>query len=93
MGLVSPVHHLKFYAPASMLFLGFGAWFFFRQLRFAPVVCALGGLGAGLNMHFLSNACWGLGQWNVCCGMVLIARPCARARRCWRAGWWSCPPS
>jgi hypothetical protein len=73
MGLVSPVHHLKFYAPASMLFLGFGAWFFFRQLRFAPVVCALGGLGAGLNMHFLSNACWGLGQWNVCCGMVLIA--------------------
>src|SRR5580658_7619001 len=73
MGLFSPVRYLKFYPPASMFFLGFGAWFFFRQLRFAPVVCALGGLGAGLNMHFFSNACWGLGQWNVCCAMILIA--------------------
>ena len=73
MGLLTPLHHLKIYPPASMFFLGFGAWFFFRQLRFAPMVCALGGLGAGLNMHFLSNACWGLGQWNVCCGMILIA--------------------
>jgi hypothetical protein len=73
MALLSPAHQLKFYAPGSMLFLGFAAWFFFRQLRFAPMVCVLGGLGAGLNMHFLSNACWGLGQWNVCCGMVFIA--------------------
>jgi hypothetical protein len=73
MALLSPEHHLKFYAPGSMFFLGFGAWFFFRQLRFAPMVCVLGGLGAGLNMHFFSNACWGLGQWNVCCGMILIA--------------------
>src|SRR5580700_4732679 len=73
MGLVGPEHHLKFYPPGSMFFLGFSAWFFFRQLRFAPVVCVLGGLGAGLNMHFLSNACWGLGQWNVCCGMIFMA--------------------
>jgi len=73
LGLFSPENHLKFYAPGTMLFLGFGAWFFFRQLRFAPMVCVLGGLGAGLNMHFLSNACWGLGNWNVSCGMVLIA--------------------
>jgi hypothetical protein len=73
MALLSPAHQLKFYAPGSMLFLGFGAWFFFRRLRFAPMVCVLGGLGAGLNMHFLSNACWGLGQWNVCCGMIFIA--------------------
>jgi hypothetical protein len=73
MALFGPEHHLKFYAPGSMLFLGFGAWFFFHQLRFAPVVCVLGGLGAGLNMHFLSNACWGLGLWNVSSGMILIA--------------------
>ena len=73
LGLFSPENHLKFYAPGTMLFLGFGAWFFFRQLRFAPMVCVLGGLGAGLNMHFLSNACWGLGNWNVCCAMILIA--------------------
>lgn len=73
MALLSPEHHLKFYAPGSMLFLGFGAWFFFRQLRFAPMVCIVCGLGAGLNMHFFSNACWGLPQWNVCAGMVFVA--------------------
>jgi hypothetical protein len=73
MALLTPEVHLKFYAPLSMLFLGFGAWFFFRQLRFAPLVCVVGGLGAGLNMHFFSNACWGLPQWNVCAGMIFIA--------------------
>jgi len=73
MALLSPEHHLKFYAPGSMLFLGFAAWFFFRQLRFAPMVCVVAGLGAGLNMHFFSNACWGLPQWNICAGMVFIA--------------------
>jgi hypothetical protein len=73
MSILSPEHQLKFYVPLSMLFLGFGAWFFFRQLRFAPMVCVLGGLGAGLNMHFFSNACWGLGQWNICCGMIFVA--------------------
>jgi hypothetical protein len=73
MALLTPEVHLKFYAPLSMLFLGFGAWFFFRQLRFAPMVCVLGGLAAGLNMHFFSNACWGLPQWNICAGMIFIA--------------------
>lgn len=73
MALLTPEVFLKFYAPLSMLFLGFGAWFFFRQLRFAPRVCILGGLAAGLNMHFFSNACWGLPQWNVCAAMIFIA--------------------
>jgi hypothetical protein len=73
MAILSPQIHLKLYAPLSMFFLGFGAWFFFRQLRFSPMACVIGGLGAGLNMHFFSNACWGLGTWNVCCGMSLVA--------------------
>jgi hypothetical protein len=46
---------------------------FLPPIAVCPMVCVLGGLGAGLNMHFLSNACWGLGQWNVCCGMIFIA--------------------
>jgi len=71
--LLSPVLYIKLCVPLSMLFLGFGAWFFFRQLRFAPMVCVVGGLGAGLNMHYFSNACWGLPQWDVCAGMVFIA--------------------
>ncbi len=73
LAILTPQVHLKFYAPLSMLFLGFGAWFFFRQLRFGRMACVIGGLGAGLNMHFFSNACWGLGTWNVCCGMIFIA--------------------
>ncbi len=71
--LLSPVLYIKLCVPLSMLFLGFGAWFFFRQLRFAPMVCVVCGLGAGLNMHYFSNACWGLPQWDVCAGMIFIA--------------------
>lgn len=67
-----PGIYLKIYAPLTMLFLGVGAWLFFRQLGFAPPVCVVGGLGAGLNMHFFSNACWGLGQWNISAAMVFV---------------------
>jgi hypothetical protein len=73
MAILSPEHHLKFYVPLSMFFLGFGAWFLFRQLRFSTMACVIGGLGAGLNMHYFSNACWGLGQWSICGGLIFIA--------------------
>jgi hypothetical protein len=71
--ILSPELYLKIYAPLTMAFMGFCAWFFFRQLRFAPIVCVIGGLGAGLNMHFFSNACWGLGTWEVSAAMVFVA--------------------
>jgi hypothetical protein len=73
MALLSQLHYLKFAVPLSMFFLGFGAWFFFRQLGFSRMACVLGGLGAGLNMHFFSNACWGLCNWEFCCGMIFLA--------------------
>jgi hypothetical protein len=73
MAILSPEHHLKFYVPLSMFFLGFGAWFLFRQLRFSPMACVIGGLGAGLNMHFFSNATWGLCQWCTCAGLIFVA--------------------
>jgi hypothetical protein len=71
--LTSPELFLKFYAPFSLFFLGFCAWIFFRQLGFNPGVCLLGGVAAGLNMHFFSVACWGLGSWNVAAGMIFLA--------------------
>ncbi|HUD46676.1 MAG TPA: hypothetical protein VMR33_07590 [Candidatus Baltobacteraceae bacterium] len=71
--ILSPEHYLKVYAPLTMVFLGCCVWFFFRQLRFAPMVCVIAGLGAGLNMHFFSNACWGLGTWVVSAAMVFVA--------------------
>ncbi|HUD82212.1 MAG TPA: hypothetical protein VMQ67_01865 [Candidatus Saccharimonadales bacterium] len=71
--ILSPEHYLKVYAPLTMVFMGCCVWFFFRQLRFAPMACVIAGLGAGLNMHFFSNACWGLGTWDVSAAMVFVA--------------------
>ncbi|MGP8197904.1 MAG: hypothetical protein ACLQU4_00195 [Limisphaerales bacterium] len=71
--ILGPVIYLKIYTPLTMLMLGFAAWLFFRGLGFAPAVCVVGALGAGLNMHFFSNACWGLGNWNISAAMVFIA--------------------
>jgi hypothetical protein len=64
---------MKIFTPLTMVLLGFSAWLLFRQWRFAPMVCVLGGLAAGLNMHFFSVACWGLGTWNICCAMIFLA--------------------
>ena len=70
--ILPPTTYLKIYAPLTMLILGCGAWLFFRGLGFAPAVCVIGGLGAGLNMHFFSNACWGLGNWGISAAMVFV---------------------
>jgi hypothetical protein len=78
--LLSPEIFLKIYAPFSLLFVGFCAWLFFRQLQFNPWVCASGGLAAGLNMHFFSNACWGLGDWNIATGMIFLALAALHAK-------------
>jgi hypothetical protein len=71
--VVSPALYLKIFTPFSMLLLGFCAWVLFRQLKFAPMVCVLGGLAAGLNMHCFSNGSWGLGTWNVAIAMIFLA--------------------
>jgi hypothetical protein len=71
--MVSPEMFLKIYAPFTMLLLGFSAWVLFRQLKFAPMACVLGGLAAGLNMHCFSNGCWGTGQWNISIAMMFLA--------------------
>ena len=71
--LVSPETFLKIFTPLTMLWLGFCAWVLFRQLKFSPMVCVLGGLAAGLNMHCFSNACWGLGTWNVSIAVIFLA--------------------
>ena len=68
-----PTIYLKIFMPLSMLFLGLGAWLFFRQSGFAPAVCIVGALGAGLNMHYFSNSTWGLGTWAISAGMVFVA--------------------
>jgi hypothetical protein len=71
--VLSPEIFLKIYEPFSLFFVGFCAWVFFRQLKFNPAVCLLGGVATGLNMHFFSIACWGLGGWNMAAGMIFLA--------------------
>src|SRR5438309_13270 len=63
----------KIYAPTGVFLLGLGAWFLFRQLRFHPWVCLLGGLAAALNTTAFSVACWGLPTWPLACAMNLFA--------------------
>jgi hypothetical protein len=78
--LLPPVAFLKIYAPFTLLFLGFCAFVFFRQLKFSPTVCVLGGIAAGLNPHFLSIACWGQGNWNIAAGCAFLAMAAFHAK-------------
>jgi len=63
----------KLYAPFAILFLGLSAWFFFRQWKFSPAVCLLGGLAAALNSDFFSTACWGVASQPISFGMAFLA--------------------
>ena len=46
----------KTYAPFVLLFLWLSAWICFRQWKFSPLACVLGGLAATLNSAFFSAA-------------------------------------
>jgi len=63
----------KFFAPFAILFLGLGAWFCFRQWKFSPAVCVLGGLAAALNSDFFSTACWGVASQPLSFGLEFLA--------------------
>src|SRR5438552_6588588 len=71
--LIGPLGFSKFHQPISLLILGLGAWCFFRQLKFAPLACILGGLAAMLNSGFFSVACWGISAHTVMVGMIFFA--------------------
>ncbi|HYT61212.1 MAG TPA: hypothetical protein VEL06_13640, partial [Haliangiales bacterium] len=68
-----PVLFAKIYAPVGVFLLGVSAWFLFRQLRFRPWVCVLGGLAAALNGTAFSSACWGLANWPLAWAMNWFA--------------------
>ena len=71
--ITSPLLYAKVAAPCSLFFLGLSAWFCFRQFRFAPVACVLGGLAATLNSEFFATACWGVCQQPVAFGLAYLA--------------------
>jgi hypothetical protein len=71
--VLSPEMYLKIFTPLTMLLLGFSAFVMFRQWKFSPMVCVVGGLASGLNMHCWSNATWGVGPWNIAIAMIFLA--------------------
>lgn len=71
--LLGPTWFSKLYAIVSLLLLGIGAWYFFRQSRLTPVACVLGGLTAILNSTFFSVACWGMSPHVLAAAMSFLA--------------------
>lgn len=84
--VLGPVGSAKFWAPLSLLFLGLSAWLLFRQLRFHPLACTLGGLAALLNSNTFSNACWGLPIRALTLALVFLALAALVSGNGWR-GW------
>jgi len=70
---LGPVGYAKFLAPAALFILGFGAWTFFRQLKFSALAATLGALAAALNSTFFGAACWGVASQQVAIGMDFFA--------------------
>ncbi len=64
------------------LLVGLCAWLLFRQLKFAPIACVLGGLAAALNSDFFSIRAAGA----VVAQPVLLRGVFLRARRRGRSG-------
>ncbi len=71
--LLGPLGYSKFYVAFALLFLGLGAWCFFRQLQLAPLACVLGALAASLNSGFFSAACWGVAMHDLTIGLSFFA--------------------
>lgn len=71
--LLGPVLYSKFYAPLSLVIVGLGAWFLFRQLGFSRLTAVLGGLAGALNSDFLATACWGVAAQPICFGLCYFA--------------------
>lgn len=71
--VLGPVGYAKFLALCSMFFLGLSAWIFFRQLKLSALASILGGLAAGLQPAWFSNACWGVASQQIAIGMTFFA--------------------
>src|SRR5579863_5672895 len=71
--ILSPLMYAKLLCPFSIFFAGVCAAFCFRQLRFAPVACVLGGVAVALNSDFFSTACWGVASQVIGFGAMFAA--------------------
>ena len=72
-GVCGPLNFSKIYAPFALFFLGLSAWLCFRQWKFTPAACILGGIAAALNSDFFSTACWGVAGQPISFGLDFLA--------------------
>jgi hypothetical protein len=71
--ILGPVAYSKYYPPIVLLFLGLGAWAFYRQLGLRSALAVLAAVATALNTAFLSTACWGVGSQQLCYAMIFAA--------------------
>lgn len=81
--VTGPIGFSKFYAPFSILLLGFAAMTLFYRLGFQPFVCVLGGIAAAFSTDFFSYACWGLGSLTLCMAFSFFALAAVSAGQSW----------
>jgi hypothetical protein len=71
--VLPPVVFAKTYPVIALLILGFGASFFFQQLKLSWLARMLGALAAILNSTYFSDACWGVATHEIAAGMDFFA--------------------
>ena len=71
--VLGPLWYSKLWAALAILFLGLSAWLCFRQWKFSPAACLLGGLAAALNSDCFSPACWGVASQTLSFGLDFLA--------------------
>ncbi len=83
--VTTPLLYSKFLCPISIFVLGLCACFAFRQMKFAPLACVLGGVAAALNSDYFSNACWGQESRPLTLSAAFLAMAALENGAGWRA--------
>ncbi|MCS7090299.1 MAG: hypothetical protein RMN51_08345 [Verrucomicrobiota bacterium] len=78
--ITSTLTFCKIYAVFALLFVGWAAWVWARQMRWSPWVAVLLGLLTTLNGDFFATACWGVCAQPIAFGcnflaLAALARP------------------
>ena len=71
--VTGPVIFSKLYAPFSLLFVGWAAWVWARQMRWSPWVAVLLAVATALNGDFFATACWGVCAQPIAFGCNFLA--------------------
>ncbi len=83
--IFGPVGYAKVFGPGILFLLGCSVYLFTRQMKLSRPACIIAGIVAPLNAGFLSNVCWGSGQFAVTATMCFLALAAMVGSRGWDA--------